>query len=114
MKSLLKQCYSSMRMDEICRVCCGKPVTYRCALCRKTRKDYKEADLLREVEEFEYLKETWNKCRIFKQLSTGIKRLDLVITHLFGAPHNCNWRNYDMAKNVNMDDFVVLRIARVA
>jgi len=69
---------------------------------------------MREIVEMQYLRETWEKCRIFKQLSTGIKRLDAIITILFGNPHNSGWRDYSKAVGVNMDDFIVLRLARVA
>lgn len=35
-----------------------------------------------------YLKETWNKCKLFKQVSCGIPLMDRAMAHLFGMPHS--------------------------
>lgn len=101
MVSLLQQAYPSMRMHLICRLCRGnaKAVldTNKCGLCRKTNKDYRDANLGHEVEEWKYLRMTWIKCQTYNQNTTGIAKLDLVITTLFGPPHSGMWRNYSVA-----------------
>ena len=118
MNSLLSQAYGSMRLNEMCRLCIGNSRRWldkhRCPLCRKTHQDYKDANLEREIEEMTFLRQTWIKCREFVQVTTGVKRLDLVITVLWGPPHNRNWRDYSKAhKPVVMDDHIILRLVRV-
>lgn len=105
--------YPGMRLAEVCRLCRGNPVKnaarYRCQLCKRNAKDYKDANLEREVIEMEYLHQTWLKCRAFKQITTGIRKLDFALQSLFGVPHTQNWRNYKMVKPKNDSPFVILR-----
>jgi hypothetical protein len=87
---------------------------FRCPLCKKSKQDYKDANLEQEVNEMEFLRETWLKCKNFKQITTGVARLDLVITILWGAPHTNNWRNYKATRQqVVHDSNIVLRLVRV-
>lgn len=118
MQSPLARAYGSMRMDAVCRHCCGNSdrwlQKYRCPLCKKTKQDYKDANLEGEVNEMTFLRETWLKCRQYVQVTTGIKRLDCVLTILWGKPHDRNWRDYSKTnRKVVMDDFIVLRLVRV-
>ena len=78
-------------LDVICKVCLGKPNPY-CKVCRRNRKFYEQYSA--EVDEMNYLYTTWQKCKIFKQVTTGVRKLDASITLLFGKPHNVDWRNY--------------------
>lgn len=114
MQSLVSRAYGSMRMSEMCKHCLGNPTKfcgkYRCPLCKRCNKDFQE--LQHEANEIQYLRETWEKCKRFNQKTTGIARLDLVITILWGNPHNNGWRDYS-GKNVVMDPFIVLRLMRV-
>jgi len=115
MQPLLKTMYPSMRMHEVCKLCRGTPQKvlqrFRCQLCRRCDQDYKDANLEREVHEWAYLRETWEKVRAFKQITTGIQKLDFVLESMFGKPHDRDWRNYSKVKKpVNTSPFVVLRL----
>lgn len=88
---MLNQAYPLLKMDIICKVCLGKPNPY-CKVCRRNRKFYQ--DYAVEVQEMNYLYTTWCKCKLFKQVTTGIRKLDALITLLFGKPHDENWRDY--------------------
>lgn len=111
--SAIAALYPSMRLAEICRLCRGNPTKvcdrYRCVLCKRTSKEYKEAGLEREVEEFNYLKQTWLKVKMYKQITTGIRKLDLAIQLLFGIPHTDGWRDYKRVK-AKEDKFICLRM----
>lgn len=113
MKSVLQMAYPSMRMNLVCKLCRGTTST-KCPACRMARREYIKMGMEAELSEMEYLRDTWEKCRKYKQVSTGIKKLDLVLTLLWGNPHNDNWRVYSKAKfTVNMENFIVLRLVRV-
>ena len=98
MLSVLARHYPSYRMDEVCRHCRGNPKRsidkYRCGVCGKTHQDYKDANLEHEVEEWNYLHQTWLKVKRFRQMTTGIASLDNVLERIFGKPHDGDWRNY--------------------
>ena len=118
MQSPLSRAYGSMRMDAVCRHCCGNPdrwlQKFRCPLCKKSKQDYKDANLEAEVNEMTFLRETWLKCKTYVQVTTGIKRLDCILTILWGKPHDRHWRDYSKTnRKVVMDDFIVLRLVRV-
>lgn len=118
MQSLLSRAYGSMRMDEMCKHCLGNAdkflQRFRCPLCKKSVKDYKEAGLEGEAAEMQYLKATWQKCKVYKQVTTGIARLDLVLTVLWGPPHKDGWRDYKKTKReVVHSPYIVLRLVRV-
>ncbi len=113
-KTILQQYYPAYRMHLICRLCRGnadKSLGYfRCKACKMSKKDYEEQDLTTERAEFEYLKATWEKVKAFKQITTGIAKLDFLLQILFGVPHTENWRNYKLTKvKVEMSPFVILR-----
>lgn len=113
MPSMLAKLYPSLRLDEVCRVCCGKynPEQPRCKACKMTPADYKKKGLEREIEEYAYLKRTWAKVRQYAQITTGIAKLDWAIELLCGKPHNFNWRNYKKIPAVVTDKGIVLRLA---
>lgn len=103
-------------MDKICRCCRGQPKKVlerrKCPRCAKTDKDY--VGFEREIDYFNFLRETWEKCRKFYQISTGYKKMDYVLTLLFGRPHDRDWMNYAKAtKPINHDAAVVLRLVTV-
>lgn len=117
MKTILQQYYPAYRMGEICRLCRGNADKalgkYRCGACKQSKKDYENRGLVIEREEYEYLHATWLKVRAYKQITTGIAKLDFLIEMLFGKPHNENWRNYAKTSvKVEMSKFVILRVAR--
>lgn len=66
---------------------------HRCGACKQTDAYYTK-ELPREVEEFEWLRISWLKVKKFAQISTGIKKLDFVLTMTFGIPHTKGWRDY--------------------
>jgi hypothetical protein len=67
-----------------------------------------------EAAEMQYLRMTWQKCKQFKQITTGIARLDLILTILWGPPHKDNWRDYSKTqRKVNLEPCIVLRLVRV-
>jgi hypothetical protein len=106
--------YPSMRLAEVCRLCKGNPIKncdrYRFQNCKKNAKDYKDANLETEVAEMDYLHQTWLKVRAFKQITTGIRKLDFAIQSLFGVPHTENWRNYKLATKLQESKFINLRM----
>ncbi len=113
---MLLKAYPTMRMHQICKLCRGDAARVldkqRCGLCRKTHKDYKDANLEREIEEFKFLRETWLRCKKFTQNTTGTSKLDLVIHLLFGKPHDGIWRDYTLdpkAGSYGIDSGVVIR-----
>ncbi len=113
-KTILQQYYPAYRMHEICRLCRGnadKTLGYfRCKACKQSKKDYETKGLQYEREEFEYLHLTWLKCKGYKQITTGIAKLDFLLEMLFGKPHDRDWRNYSKTKvRVEMSKFVILR-----
>ncbi len=112
MKAILEQYYPSLKLRLVCRSCCGNS-TEKCTVCKKSKAQYLKLGLDREIEEMIYLKATWTKAKIYKQISTGIKKLDFLITYLFGNPHDRYWRDYAKAANVNESNFIVLRISHV-
>lgn len=114
MVSILQQYYPAYRMQLICRVCHGnadkKLQRFRCKACKMSKKDYEEQGLQHEREEFEYLHATWLKVQAFKQITTGIAKLDFLLQMLFGIPHTSDWRNYAKTNvKVEMSKFVILR-----
>lgn len=116
MSSVLLKAYPSLRLHLICKLCRGDANRVlgknKCGLCRKTKKDYCDANLEREVTEMAFLRDTWLKARQFLQNTTGTSKLDLVITLLFGAPHNGRWRDYSTAPDAarfNLASGVVVR-----
>lgn len=116
MVSVLQKAYPSLRLHLICKLCRGDSARvlgrHRCGLCKKTRKDYCDANLEREVAEVTFLREVWLKAKKFQQNTTGTSKLDLVITLLFGAPHSGRWRDYSTAPDAarfNLASGVVVR-----
>lgn len=73
------------------------------------RADYYKAGLEPEVKEYKYLHTTWLKCRGFKMVTTGVRKLDSIIELLFGKPHNENWRNYAKVPVREPSPYVILR-----
>lgn len=104
MKSTLSIAYPLLQMESICRSCRGNPAVTRgqprCGICRKSAADYKKAGLENEVKEWHYLRVLWRKCQINNQVTTGIKRIDYLITVLFGPPHANGWRDYSKTQTV--------------
>ncbi len=104
-----------VRITKICRVCRGNATKTlgkgKCGVCKKKFLDYVAEGLRPEVEQLEYLRLTWQKCRTFRQVSTGYKKLDVFINLLFGQPHtNGEWMNYDLIPGkVVMNDFIIIR-----
>ena len=107
---------------KMCRCCRGNAYKtlgmYRCKVCKMSLQDYEKQGHRLEVDELDYLHTTWQKCAKFKQISTGFKKMDQLLTQLFGVPHTdrnatgqLTWRNYDLLPpgKVVMDDCVVLR-----
>lgn len=86
-----------MRMHLICRVCRGKPSRvldkFRCGACKQNDAYYTK-ELPNELVEYDWLYSTWLKCKKYSQISTGIQKLDFVLTMTFGAPHGKGWRDY--------------------
>lgn len=113
MPTILGQYYRGFRMDEVCRCCRGNAHVvlnkFRCSLCKKSHKDYVDAGLEAEVEEFKYLHLTWIKCKAYKQVTTGIKKLDLVLVLVFGQP-NPDFRQYHKTKQkIHDSPYIILR-----
>lgn len=113
MTTILAQYYPAFRMSEICRTCRGNSDKalgfFRCKVCKLSKKDYEKHDLVREREEFEYLHQTWLKVKGYKQITTGITKLDFLLTMLFGVPHTEGWRDYSRLKPKGTTKFVLLR-----
>lgn len=116
MVPVLLRAYPSLRLHLICKLCRGDAARVlgknKCGLCRKTKKDYCDANLEREVEELKFLRATWLKAKTFQQNTTGISKLDLVITVLWGPPHSGRWRDYSTAPEAarfNLASGVVVR-----
>lgn len=112
----LLKAYPSLRLHLICKLCRGDAARVlgknKCGLCKKTKKDYQDANLEREVEEFKFLRETWLKAQQFQQNTTGTSKLDLVITLLWGPPHSGRWRDYSTAPTAgrfNLASGVIVR-----
>lgn len=86
-----------MQMYRMCRICRGRPSQvldkYRCGACKQTSAFYTK-ELPNEVEEYDWLYSTWLKIKKYSQISTGIKKLDFVLTVIFGVPHQKGWRDY--------------------
>lgn len=57
-------------------------------MCKRTQSDWNKAGYENEIAHIMYLRDTWFKCKVYKQLSTGIKDTDNAIIYLFGMPHN--------------------------
>lgn len=114
MLSVLARHYPSFRMDEVCRHCRGNAKknlqVLRCGVCKMTHQDYKDRNLEAEIEEWNYLHQTWLKCRLYKTVTTGVSTLDNVLERLFGKPHDRDWRNYEKEK---AREIRLLRTARV-
>lgn len=118
MKSILQQYYPCYRMGEICRLCRGNADKalgkFRCGACKQSKKDYETRGLQAEREEFEYLYATWLKVKGYKQITTGIAKLDFLLEMLFGKPHTSDWRSYAKTKvKVEMSKFVILRTVNI-
>lgn len=97
--SPLKALYPSLKLDQVCRVCRGNSVVTmdktRCGICKKNLTHYKKQGLETEVKEMKFLHDTWMKCKAYKQKTTNVGKLDLVITILFGKPHDSGWRSVE-------------------
>lgn len=117
MATILAQYYPAFRMDEVCRVCRGNADKalgkFRCGVCKQSKKDYEAAGLQNEVAEVNYLYLTWLKVKNFKMRTTGIQKLDFVLTMTFGHPGHADWRKYLPTDKVNRDKFICLRTANL-
>jgi len=110
----LKRAYPGYKMNLMCRVCRGNADAtfqkFRCPMCKLSKKDYEQRGLEAERTEMEYLYRTWAKCKSYSMISTGIKKLDFILTLLFGVPHTKGWRDYKKFKGkLTEDNGVVLR-----
>lgn len=113
MPTILAQYYRGFRMDSICRICRGNAdrskQKFRCTVCKKSKKDYEREGLEAEVEELHYLWLTWRKCQAYNQITTGIRKLDLVLELTFGKP-NPNFRQYHKTRQkIHDSPWIILR-----
>ena len=117
MQSLLALYYPGSKMHLICKACRGNSEyfldRFRCPLCKKNLSDYKKAGLQTEAEEMRYLYQTWQKVKHYKQVTTGIKKLDALLELLFGKPHDRDWRNYAKKPVRETSPYVILRTVQL-